>query len=377
MLRFRSIVLREVHLPLKEPFRTSSGSVENRRILLLELESTSGATTWSECVAPEAPSYTSEALDTAWVALSEWLIPPLFEQDFGHPSEVDAFLTARVRGHRMAKAALEMGAWGLEAARRGISLARLLMEGRGEPREWLEVGISLGLSASPETLAERALREAEAGYRKIKLKIRPGADVTYVAAVRQTLPSTPLMVDANAAYRPEDADLLLALDDFGLTMIEQPLDGEDLLRHAELQRRLRTPLCLDESITGPDRTEDMIQLGSAKVVNIKPGRVGGFTASLDIHDRCAAASIPVWCGGMLESGIGRSYNVALASLPNFTLPGDLSPSARYWARDLVDPEWKMTHDGRVRVPLDQPGLGVSVDRDRVLALSVRTLSLGG
>jgi o-succinylbenzoate synthase len=375
MLRIRAVVLREVHLPLKEPFRISSGSVENRRLLLLELESDEGATTWSECVAPEAPYYTSEALDTAWVALSEWLIPPFLREVFGHPAEVDAFLSSLLRGHRMARAGLEMGAWGVEAARRGVPLAQLLVEGRGAPREWLDVGISLGLTASPEALAERAVREAAAGYRKIKLKIRPGADVAYVAAVRRALPSTPLMVDANAAYAPVDAAALLPLDAYDLTMIEQPLDGEDLLRHADLQARLRTPLCLDESITGLDRTEDMIRLRSARIVNIKPGRVGGFTPALAIHDRCAAAAIPVWCGGMLESGIGRSYNVALACLPNFTLPGDLSPSARYWAQDLVNPEWTMTSEGQVRVPLERPGLGVEVDRDRILALTVRTLRL--
>jgi O-succinylbenzoate synthase len=210
----------------------------------------------------------------------------------------------------------------------------------------------------------------------VKLKIMPGADLPWVAAVRAALPDAVISVDANAAYRLEDADHLAGLDQFALAMIEQPLETEDLRRHAELQRRLATPLCLDESITSAARAEDALALGSARIVNIKPGRVGGHASARAIHDVCARQGIPVWCGGMLESGIGRAHNVALASLDNFSLPGDLSPSARYWARDVVTPEWTMSPDGLVRVPLDRPGLGVTVDRDRVDDLTVQREALG-
>jgi o-succinylbenzoate synthase len=373
LIQLRAVTLREIRLPLREPFRISSGTVQDRRILLLELEDGEGVSTWSECVAPELPYYSYESVETAWLALREWLVPPLLGRSFAHPSDVHPVLDRMVRGHRMAKAALEMGFWGLGAEKAGEPLARYL----GGTRTSLDVGVSLGITDAPEALAERAVREAETGYRKVKLKIRPGADLDYVAAVRKALPDTNLMVDANAAYELEDWPYLAELDAFGLTMVEQPLDGEDLVRHARLQERMKTPLCLDESITGLDRTEDMITLGSARIVNIKAGRVGGLAPSLAIHQRCLAEEIPVWCGGMLESGIGRSYNVALASLPNFTLPGDLSPSARYWARDIVDPEWTMTPDGQVSVPLHRPGLGVEVDRERILSLTANELRLEG
>ena len=237
-------------------------------------------------------------------------------------------------------------------------------------------GISLGIQRSPDELVERARRARADGYRKIKMKIQPGADIAYVRAVREALPpDTHLMADANSAYGLEDAAHLAELDEFGLIMIEQPLHRDDLVRHAQLQRRLRTPLCLDESITDVARCEDMIALGSGRIVNIKPGRVGGFSVARRIHDLCLEHGIPVWCGGMLESGIGRAYNVALASLPNFALPGDLSPSARYWERDIVAPEWTMDAEGMVTVPMQRPSIGVEVDRERVLALTVRSEEL--
>jgi o-succinylbenzoate synthase len=368
VIHLRSVTLREIRLPLREPFRISSGTVQVRRILLLELEDRGGAVAWSECVAAEAPNYSYETVDTAWLALSTWLIPAVLDRDFPAAPAVHRALEAAARGHRMAKAALEMGAWGLEAELSGVSLSLLL----GGERERVEVGVSLGIQDTPEALAERACREVAAGYRKIKLKIAPGADLEFVRAVRDAVGSdVSLMVDANAAYRESDTPRLLELDDFALSMIEQPLDGEDLLRHAELQRRLRTPVCLDESITSVDRAEDMIALRGGRIINIKPGRVGGLTASRGIHDRAREAGIPVWCGGMLESGIGRAYNVALASLPNFTLPGDLSPSRRYWAEDIVEPEWTMSPDGLVDVPRDRPGIGVEVVRSRVEALTTR------
>lgn len=367
-MQIESVTLREIRLALRAPFRISSGTVTERRILLLELRDADGAVSWSECVAAEQPNYSPETVDTAWMALSLWLIPRVLGEVFREPTQVHGALQEAARGHPMAKASLEMGAWGLEAERQGVPLARLL----GGTRSSVEVGVSLGIQDSPDRLAELATAAVDEGYRKVKLKIAPGSDLAFVECVRKEVgDDVALMVDANAAYRPEDSTHLQALDAFGLTMIEQPLDRTDLLRHAQLQRRLRTPLCLDESIDSVDRAEDMIALGSGRIVNIKPGRVGGFTASRAIHDRCREARVPVWCGGMLESGIGRACNVALASLPNFQMPGDLSPSARYWARDIVDPEWTMSPDGMVEVPWEKPGLGISVDRERVDALTVR------
>jgi O-succinylbenzoate synthase len=273
----------------------------------------------------------------------------------------------------MAKAAVEMGIWGLEAERLGMSLSRLI----GGTRDAVEVGISIGIQASPEALVERARAAWAEGYRKLKLKIKPGSDVPFVRAVREALGAdAPLMADANNAYTLDDAAPLEALDELHLMMIEQPLAHDDLVRHAELQRRLRTPLCLDESITSLARVQDMLALGSGRIVNIKPGRVGGFAASIAIHDFCEANGIPVWCGGMLESGVGRAYNVALASLSNFVKPGDISPSARYWHQDIVTPEWTMSPDGVVRVPVDRPGLGVQLDRERVEDLTVRIERVG-
>jgi o-succinylbenzoate synthase len=371
-LRLERITLREIQLPLKEPFRISSGSQAGRRILLLHLEDASGAATWSECVAPELPNYTWETIDTAWLALRDWVAPRVLGRSFADPMEVFPALQQDFRGHLMAKAAVEMGMWALAAEIEAVPLATRL----GGTRSCVEAGISLGIQASPAVLVEKAGRALAAGYRKVKLKIAPGSDIEYVRAVRQSLgPDAPLMVDANNAYQLEDADHLAQLDELDLMMIEQPLAWDDLVRHARLQQRLRTPLCLDESITSVDRANDMIELGSGRIVNIKPGRVGGFTASIAIHDVCARAGIPVWCGGMLESGVGRGYNVALASLPNFTKPGDLSPSARYWAEDVVTPEWGMSPDGLVRVPLEQPGLGVTVKSALVSRLTVRELRL--
>jgi O-succinylbenzoate synthase len=365
--RIERITLREIHLALKEPFRISSGVQSHRRVLLVQIEA-DGCEGWGECVAGELPHYGPETTDTAWLAISEWLAPRLLGQRFAEPDEVWPVLDRNIRGHNMAKAALEMAAWELAARAARVSLAERL----GGTRERIAVGISLGIEESPAALVAKAAAASERGYRKIKLKIMPGADVEFVRAVRQALgPEAHLMVDANNAYRLEDAATLAGLDELDLLMIEQPLAWDDLLRHAELQRRLRTAICLDESITGPERAADMIALGAGRIVNIKPGRVGGFRQSLAIHDLCARHGIPVWCGGMLESGIGRGHNVALASLPNFTLPGDLSPSERYWQRDVVEPEWTMDREGTIEVPRGRPGIGVSVDRQRLEALTVR------
>jgi o-succinylbenzoate synthase len=370
-MRIDRIVQREIRLPLKEPFRISSGEVRERRIMLLELHDGSGASAWSECVAGEAPNYSSETIDTAWIVIAQWVAPRVLGRTFGHPGELHEVLERDFRGHNMAKAAVEMGAWGLAATMAGQPLGRFV----GGIRTEIATGISLGIQATPEALIEKARAALAEGYRKVKIKIEPGRDVEWIAAARGALGTgAHLMADANNAYTLDDMDRLIALDAFGLMMIEQPLASDDIVRHAELQRRLTTPICLDESITGLDKAQDMVALGSGRIVNIKAGRVGGFGPAIAIHDFCEEREVPVWCGGMLESGIGRAYNVAIASLPNFILPGDVSPSARYWARDIVSPEWTMDR-GMVRVPLDRPGIGVDVDAERIASLTVRTAEL--
>jgi O-succinylbenzoate synthase len=368
MLCIDRIALREIHLALKEPFRISSGVESIRRVLLLEISDRDGATVWAECVAGALPNYTPETIDTAWLAIRQWLAPRVLGRAIDGPDAVHDLLAKNIRGHNMAKASLEMGCWGLTAEMQGVPLAALL----GGTRNRVPTGISLGIQSAPEGLVERAVAAVAAGYRKIKVKIQPTQDLDYVRAVRHALgDDVEIMADANAAYTIADAPHLAALDEFNLIMLEQPLGADDLLQLAQLQRMMTTPLCLDESITDPNRARSMIELGSGRIVNIKPGRVGGFTASKAIHDLCQTAGIPVWCGGMFESGVGRAYNVALASLPNFSLPGDLSPSARYWRQDVVSPEWTMDADGMVHVPRDRPGIGVTVDVEFIESLTTR------
>ena len=368
------ITMREIHMTLREPFKISSGSTSTRRIFLLELEDADGVTAWSECVAGETPNYSPETIATCWIAIEEWIAPKVLGQEFANPTDLKKELDTDIRGHNMAKAAVEMGAWALEAERQGVSLSHLL----GGTRDLVGTGISLGIQPDPATLVKKAADALSLGYRKIKLKIKPGADLEYVAAVREALgDDAPLMVDANNAFTVADFDHLKKLDDFGLVMIEQPLAWDDVVKHAGLQKLLKTPICLDESITGLDKAEDMLALGSGKIINIKPARVGGFSESKAIHDLCEREGVPVWCGGMLESGVGRAHNVALASLPNFKIPGDISPSARYWERDIVTPEWTMNAEGMVDVPVGRAGIGVEVDVDRVEELTVRIRVLGG
>lgn len=385
MIHLARILLREIRLPLLEPFRTSTGVVAERRVLLLELTDASGAVAWSECVAEAVPSYSPDTVDTCWLAVTEWLAPRVLGRSFHSGEQVVQALRRGVRGHRMAIAAVEMGCWALEATLLGQPLAVLLGrssrvagEAGRRPRARVATGISLGIQENPTALAERSGAELRAGYRRIKVKIGPGHDVAFVRAAREALGAdVALMADANSAYRldePSHVEALRALDAFALTMIEQPLAHDDLVRHAALQRLIATPICLDESITSDARAEDMITLGAGRVINLKPGRVGGLAESVAIHDRCARAGVPLWCGGMLETGIGRAYNVALASLPGFTEPGDLSPSSRYWARDIVRPAWTM-EEGSLRVPLDRAGIGVEVDVDVIDALTVRAAAL--
>jgi o-succinylbenzoate synthase len=354
--RIERITMREIRLPLKEPFEISSGTLTSRRILLIYLEG-NGAAVWSECVADEAPNYYPDTIVSARATIRDWIAPQVFRQSFRGPEEVHDLLQQDIRGHTMAKAAVEMGVWGLASVLQDISLARLL----GGTREKIAVGISVGIQKSPEVLAKKVRTYADEGYQKIKIKIKPHKDIEYIRAAREAVgPDVHLMADANNAYTLDDLERLRQLDVFGLMMIEQPLAWDDLVRHATLQKSLKTPICLDESISSVERAEDMIMLESGRIINIKPGRVGGFTSSKRIHDLCQRHAIPVWCGGMLEAGIGRAYNVALASLPNFLLPGDISPSQRYWQRDIVIPEWTM-NQGYVDVPTERKGIGVDID----------------
>ena len=382
MIRLEAVTLREIHLPLVEPFRTVHGEVTARRILLLELHDAGGGSAWSECVAQNETGYSLETVDTAWTAIHDRLAPRLIARAIDAPQAVRGLLAEVTHGHHMARAAMEMGIWALAAASMGIPLARALIGSsrlRGddnEARSSVASGIALGMQASTGEAARRAQAAFAEGYQRVKLKIEPAGAHALVYAVREAVgPRATLTADANGSFdlgNPAHVAALESLDPLGLAMIEQPLAPNDLVGHAELQRRIRTPVCLDETITGHEITQDVIALRSARIVNLKPGRVGGLTEAVVIHDLCAGAGIGLWCGGMLESGIGRAYNVALASLPGFTEPGDLSPSARYWARDIVIPPWTMDTQGKVKVPLDRPGLGIDMDVDFIDDCTVRT-----
>jgi len=370
--RLSRITLREISMALREPFEISSGLTNNRRILLLELEDADGATAWSECVAGEQPNYSPETIDTAWFAITEWIAPRILGIGIRHPEKIDGLLRRWIRGHPMARASVEMGIWALWAIRERKSLSHLL----GGTRRTIATGISIGLQPTPQALVQKARHALAQGYRRVKIKIKPGADIEYIGAIRAALGAkAPLMADANGAYTLKDADHLADLDSFRLLMIEQPLAQDDLRRHAELRDRIDTPICLDESITHIGAVEDMLALRAAQIVNIKAARVGGLAQAKAIHDMCQHNAVPVWCGGMLESGIGRAYNVALASLNNFNLPGDVSPSTRYWQKDIVTPEWSMDLTGHVSVPITTPGIGVQVDSDRVESLTSRKVTV--
>ena len=350
-----------VPLRLREPFTTSSGSAVERSVLLLALHA-DGHVGWSECVAGVVPGYGAETVAGAWRELTE-LLPGVVARSSPGPAIPPP-------GERpMARAALEMALADLDAKGRAVPLCEAL----GGTVRPVPAGVALGLLRDDAALHARIEAALGEGYRRIKLKIEPGRDVAMLRAARARFPDAPLSVDANGAYREADLDRLRALDDFGLLMIEQPLPAGDLDGHARLQGALETPICLDESIGSPADAEAALARGSCRVINLKPARVGGFDAALRIHALCARRGIPLWCGGMLESGVGRAHNVALATLPGFTLPGDLSPSARYWERDLVTPEWEML-DGALR-PTTAPGIGVTPDRERIEALAVRRASV--
>jgi len=366
-MKIRSVELREIHIKLKERFVISTGGWDLRRILLLRMETEDGEA-WAECVAAEAPNYSYETPETAWHILTDFVLPAVVGVEFDAPQDILAPV-GWIRGHPMALATVEMGAWALAATEKSLSL-RELMGGSPDP---IPVGVSVGLQGTDEDLLRQVGQRLEEGYHKVKLKIKPGRDVEMLRKVRDRFPEASLMADANSSYTLGDLSRLKELDDLGLMMVEQPLAYDDFREHALLQAEMATPICLDESITSPGSARLALELGSGKIINIKPGRVGGFGASMEIHDLCASQGIPVWCGGMLEAGIGRAYNLALASLPNFTLPGDISESRRYWAEDIVEPEFVM-EKGLMPIP-DGVGLGVEIRMDRVEALTKRRWSL--
>ncbi len=346
--------MRLVRLPLKEAFETSFGSINTRLIFLVSVEA-GGFTGWGEVVAAEEPRYSYETVGTTYHVTRDYLAQALMAEPVTGLTDLSARFVP-FKGHKMAKAGLELAYQDLSAQMEGRSLAELI----GGSRERVPVGVSLGIQATLDALLDRVDRYLALGYQRIKLKIKPGWDLEIVEEVRRRHPTILLSVDANSAYTLEDLDHLKALDDFGLLMIEQPLDHDDLLDHARLQLELKTPICLDESLTNLRRAEQALNLGSCRLINIKIGRVGGYSQALAIHDLCYQRGIPVWCGGMLESGIGRAHNLALASLPGFTLPGDISASSRYFDRDVIVPEVMVAPDGTVEVPRGR-GLGFEVD----------------
>lgn len=366
-MRIERAVLREIPLRLKEFFEISSGGSQDRRVVLLTLHG-DGLEGWSECVAAADPSYAYETADTAWHVLTDFILPGIVGREFGGPEDVLAPVSW-IRGHGMAKAAVEMATWDMAARADGVSLSAKL----GGVRDAVAVGVSVGLKPTDEALHEQVAGFLDDGYARVKIKIKPGRDVEMLAGLRARFPDVDFMADANSAYRLVDAPRLKELDALGLMMIEQPLRYDDFLEHARLQERIETAVCLDESIKSDGDAELALHLGSCRIINIKPGRVGGLVESRRIHDRMREAGLAVWCGGMLESGVGRAHNVALASLPGFTLPGDISASARYWDHDIVSPEFTVS-DGRMAVPTG-PGIGVEVDVARIEALTVRVAEI--
>ncbi|HSE31376.1 MAG TPA: o-succinylbenzoate synthase [Pyrinomonadaceae bacterium] len=361
-LAIERLELRTVRLKLKEPFETSFGSIDSRLIFLVSVTA-NGKTGWGEVVASEEPHYSYETVGTATHVIRDYLAPVMMTTALTDLNDLSARL-ASFRGHNMAKAGLELAYLDLLGQTTGQSLSQLI----GGTRSSIDVGVSLGIQASFDRLLDRINRYLSLGYQRIKLKIKPGWDIDIVRQVRRCHADIVLSVDANSAYTIADESHLKQLDEFRLLMIEQPLDHDDLVDHAKFQSQIRTALCLDESITGIKRAQQALDLRSCQIINIKIGRVGGYSAALGIHDVCHDRKTPVWCGGMLESGIGRAHNIALASLPGFSLPGDISASSRYFARDVITPEVNVSKDGTVEVP-PGPGIGFEVDIDYINSMT--------
>ena len=364
-MKIVAVELREIRLRLIHFFETSFGRTTERRILLVRAVDESGAEGWGECTAGEGPFYSEEWVESAWSVIETYLAP----MTLGHfvESAADVFnLMKSVRGNRMAKAAIETACWDLEAHALGVPL----WEHLGGEREEIPCGVSIGIQDSPEALLEKIGRELAAGYQRIKIKIKPGWDSSIVAQVRARFPEIPLMVDANSAYTLSDAPLFRSLDRHGLMMVEQPLAYDDMVDHARLQEQVETAVCLDESVRSGDDARKAIEMGACRIINVKLGRVGGHAEARRVERVCRERGIPVWCGGMLEAGVGRAHNIAMATLEGFTLPGDVSASARYWEEDIIEPEVTVTERGTIVAPRT-PGIGYEIKRARVDSLTVR------
>lgn len=366
MITIRSITLHRINMSLKAPFVTSNGAYVDRETILIEATDCEGNVGWGECVAFTTPWYTEETVQGAWHMLQSFLIPSLLGATLAHPNELPALLS-NVKRNQMAKAGLEMAIWDLY----GQLTEKPLFELIGGVRKELKVGVAIGLQPSIDDYYRLIEQYIADGYERMKIKIKPGQDIELVAAIRARYPKLPLMVDANSAYNLDDIAHLQQLDDYDLMMIEQPLASDDIVDHAKLQAKLKTAICLDESIITYDDARKAIELGSCKIINVKLGRVGGMTEAIRIHDLCQVHDIAIWCGGMLESGIGRAHNMALASLSQFTIPGDISASARYWHKDIILPEVKIAR-GAVLLPTGA-GIGFEIDREYIQQLTLDRL----
>jgi o-succinylbenzoate synthase len=358
LMRVESITLRKLNMRLKAPFETSFGISHVRPVLLVELRS-DGVTGWAEVTATESPFYTSESINIAWLVIREYLAPLILGKSVATASETRCHF-AGIRGHEMARAGIENALWDIEAQRRGVPLYSLL----GGSQTEIPCGVSLGLQSTPEKLLEKAAIELSAGYQRIKIKIKPGKDLAFISAIRKVYPDIQLSVDANSAYTLDHGELLRKFDDFNLLMIEQPLWWDDIYLHSRLQKQIQTRICLDESIHHLRHAQTAIELGACGILNIKLGRVGGHSSAREIQAYCLNQNIPAWCGGMLESGIGRAHNIAASTLPGYVLPGDVSASQRYWAEDIIEPEVHVTPQGTIRVP-QSPGLGYHVRHELI------------
>jgi O-succinylbenzoate synthase len=363
-MKIEAFTIREIQMPLVHFFETSFGRTTGRRILLVTAHC-EGINGWAECVAGENPFYSPEWIETAWPTMIEYFVPALVGRSLAQARESVVHMNS-VRGHRMAKAAVENALWDAEAKQKQQPLWKLL----GGARREIACGVSIGIQDSIEQLLDKIAIEVAAGYRRIKVKVKPGWDVSVLERIRSRWPDILLSCDANSAYRLDQVEHLRKFDQFNLLMVEQPLWNDDIYFHGRLQKQLNTKICLDESIRNARDAEAAVDLGACGIINIKVGRVGGFTEAKSIHDVCQSRGIPVWCGGMLESGVGRMHNVALSTLPNFRLPGDVSASKRYWKEDIIDPEVEVSPEGMITVR-DEPGTGYNVREDLIEKLTVR------
>ena len=364
-----SVELREIRLPLVHFFETSFGRTTERRIVLVRVQSKNGEEGWGECTAGEGPFYSDEWTDSAWATLETFLAPMIVNAEPASAAQVFSGFR-HVRGHRMAKAAIETACWDLEAKSKGIPLWQLL----GGTQTEIACGVSIGIQDSIEILLEKIQKEVDAGYQRIKIKIKPGWDANVIQTVRSQFPDIGLVGDANSAYSVADAPLFQALDHFKLMMFEQPLAHDDIFDHAALQRQIKTPICLDESIHSAEDARNAINIGACRIVNLKLGRVGGHSEAQRVEQICRERGVPVWCGGMLESGIGRAHNIAMSTLAGFTLPGDVSASERYWTTDIIEPAVTVSPRGTIQVPT-KPGLGFAVNLERIEALTLRRATI--